>query len=228
MTCSLYLVIETPRAGAFDLLQSATSDDDAPPAFYFHASKFNNPEKSATWKFDSEIVRMHFEDAKPQETHEKIIFLSNNLGIADQIEGCLETIRQNDSLVMARVLTFIDSEILHHTPPDFQDWIDAVAHFTDSMLFVHRSNNNASAIQQLIDRYTNMRYPMETFILGKKNNPWTRILDPTPRRLSHVFDPIELLEDEDLPEHDRYLSRLASGEYKQKVPLPFLNDHISF
>jgi hypothetical protein len=73
-----------------------------------------------------------------------------------------------------------------------------------------------------------MRYPMETFILGKKNNPWTRILDPTPRRLSHVFDPVELLDDEDLPEHDRYLSRLASGEYKQKVPLPFFNDHISF
>ena len=66
-----------------------------------------------------------------------------------------------------------------------------------------------------------MRYPMESFILGKKNTPWARILDPTPRRLSHVFDSGELLDSEELPECDRYLEKLPSGIRARIIPNPF-------
>ena len=47
-------------------------------------------------------------------------------------------------------------------------------------------------------------------------------LDPSPRRISHVFDDPQLLDPEDFPEKDRYLARLPSGERKTN-PINFWN-----
>ena len=55
----------------------------------------------------------------------------------------------------------------------------------------------------------------------KKNTPWARILDPTPRRLSHVFDSSELLDSDELPENDRYLEKLPGGDRARDIPNPF-------
>jgi len=67
-----------------------------------------------------------------------------------------------------------------------------------------------------------MRYPLENIILAKRNNSWSRILDPFPRRISHIFDDIELLDEEDYPENDRYLKKLPSGEHERSIPLIFI------
>jgi hypothetical protein len=69
-----------------------------------------------------------------------------------------------------------------------------------------------------------MRYPLENIILAKRNNSWSRILDPSPRRISHIFDDIELLDEEDYPENDRYLKKLPSGERERSIPLIFANE----
>jgi hypothetical protein len=119
---------------------------------------------------------------------------------------------------MGRFLLFLNAPLLLDPSTHFLNWLDAAAHFTDSMLFTNRNNENSSAIKAIQDRYLDMRFPMESFILGKKSAAWSRILDPTPRRLSHVFDSPDLLETDELPANDRYLERLSTGERVRKIP----------
>ena len=133
----------------------------------------------------------------------------------------LGTLQNNDILSIGRFILFIYSPILLAPPKSFTDWLDGTTHFTDVILFTNRSNDNSAGIKELKDRYKSMCYPLESFILSKKNNPWSRILDPSPRRISHVFDDPQLLDSEDFPENDRYLARLPSGERERQIPLIF-------
>lgn len=217
----LYLVIETPGAGAFSLIETATSEDSPQPHLYIHSLNQSDSKIENTGSFDLENGNVSFSGLNISTGQDNFVFLSNTFQLADQIESFVKLIEEEPEINMGRILTFIDSNILTSPPHQFEEWTDAVSHFSDCVLFVNRTNDNASAIQRVMDRYGNMHYPMETFILGKKNNPWSRILDPTPRRLSHVFDPPELLDSEDLPENDRFLARLATGDRKRRIPLIF-------
>mgnify|MGYP000220844998 CR=1 FL=1 len=147
--------------------------------------------------------------------------LKANLDLADQFEEISLLLEKNSDFSIGKVLFFINSPILLSPPTDFQQWVDACAHFADAMLFIGRNNENAGFIKSYQDRYSTLRYPMESIVLGKKNNPWARILESFPRRISHIFDSPELLETEDQPEMDRYLVRLPSGHRKHTIPLVF-------
>ena len=168
--------------------------------------------------FRSTALELPFKDI---ESSEVFIFLSHNTSLADQIEAILGTLQNNDSLNIGRFILFIYSPILLAPPKSFTDWLDGTTHFTDVILFTDRSNDNSAGVKELQDRYKSMCYPLESFILSKKNNPWSRILDPSPRRISHVFDDPQLLDPEDFPENDRYLARLTSGERERQIPLIF-------
>ena len=217
----LYLVVATPGAGAFSLIESATSEDSPLPNLYSNSSDQLGSKNEKAGSFDVENGNVSFSGVNMSTGQDHFVFLSNTTPLADQIEAFVKLIEEKQEISMGRILTFLDSNILPSPPHQFEEWVDAVSHFSDCMLFVNRTNENASAIQRVIDRYGNMHYPMETFILGKKNNPWSRILDPTPRRLSHVFDAPELLDSEDLPENDRFLAKIATGDRKHRIPLPF-------
>ena len=52
---------------------------------------------------------------------------------------------------------------------------------------------------------------------GKINS----ILNPTVRRISHIFDSPELLEDQEGPLQDPYLVNLANGKREKVIQIPF-------
>jgi len=217
----LHLILETPGCNSYELLKEATMEDSPLPIFYLPREAEVDGKQERHWKKDenSQIfeLSLHGED----QADECFLFLSHKIDLADQIEATIELFNQTDNFSMGRVLFFIHAPLLLEPPEKLIDWIDAGAHFSDAMLFTGRNNENSSCIKTVQDRYYNMRYPMESFILGKKNTPWARILDPTPRRLSHVFDSGELLDSEELPECDRYLEKLPSGIRARIIPNPF-------
>ena len=78
------------------------------------------------------------------------------------------------------------------------------------------------AITQCKERFEAMKYPLQTYILGgKKLGALDAILNTNPRRITHLFDPPDLLEENDSPENDPYLAKLANGKRVRPVPSPF-------
>jgi hypothetical protein len=217
----LHLVLETPGAKAYDILQEATMEDRPLPQFYFPNLSPSCKSEEHTWSLGDNGCDQPLSFNDPLGSPEVFIILSHHISLAHQLEAFVRFQQTNEQIIMGRILLFIHSPVLLEGIDSFQDWVDAVVHFTDAMLFTDRTNENASAIKTLQQRYTTLRYPLENYILSKKNNPWSRILDPTPRRLSHIFDEIELLEPEDYPENDRYLKKLPTGERERTIPLIF-------
>ena len=65
-------------------------------------------------------------------------FYLTKLILADQFEGLLELVNENEELNIGRIITFINSELLKTERKDLADWIDACAHFSDAMCFSNR------------------------------------------------------------------------------------------
>jgi len=213
--------METPRANASGILLEATQEDSPSPEFYFPNSPPEESLNKLTWSLGKKGAEDYLEFNQPLNSPEIFMFLSHEISMADQLETILRFQKSNDQITMGRILLFIYAPVLLEEITSFQEWLDAVVHFSDAILFIDRTNENASAIKTLQERYTSMRYPLENYILAKRNNPWSRILDPSPRRISHIFDDIELLDEDDYPENDRYLKKLPSGERERSIPLIF-------
>lgn len=218
MKNTIHIVMDTPGANALQVLQDATSGDNPPSVFLLHENCADN---EPSWKLTDGGNGLELDKTIRAELSEIFIILSHNLSLPQQIEAVLQFLNKRNDLTMGRFLLFLHSPILLDPPENFPEWLDGVTHFTDVMLFIDRSNDSAGRIKEFQERYRNMHYPMESYILGKKNDSWYKILDPTPRRISHIFDDPELLEPEDLPENDRYLVKLPSGERKRVIPLIF-------
>lgn len=221
MSTTIHIVIETPGANSFQILKDATQEDSPTPKFIFPPESPIEPENNLTWKWSPDRPKVIFPSIESENLNECFLFISNNLDLADQFEEISLVLEKKSNFSIGKVLFFINSPILLSPPTDFQQWVDACAHFADAMLFIGRKNENAGLIKSYQDRYSTLRYPMESIVLGKKNNPWARILESFPRRISHIFDSPELLEPEDQPEMDRYLVRLPSGHRKHAIPLIF-------
>lgn len=221
MSTTIHLVIETPGANSFQILKDATLEDSPTPKFIFPPESTIEPENNLTWKWSPDRPKVIFPSIESENLNECFLFISNNLDLADQFEEISLLLEKNSDFSIGKVLFFINSPILLSPPTDFQQWVDACAHFADAMLFIARNNDNAGIIKSYQDRYSTLRYPMESIVLGKKNNPWARILESFPRRITHIFDSPELLDSEDQPEMDRFLVRLPSGHRKHAIPLIF-------
>ena len=213
--------METPGANASGILLEATQEDYPTPDFYYSNSPASEALNKNTWSLSNEGTQDCLEFNQPLSSPEIFMFLSHEITLADQLEAILRFQKSNVQITMGRFLLFIHAPVLLKEITFFQEWLDAVVHFSDAILFVDRTNENASAIKTLQERYTSMRYPLENYLLAKRNNPWSRILDPSPRRISHIFDDIELLEEEDYPENDRYLKKSPAGERERTIPLIF-------
>ena len=136
-------------------------------------------------------------------------------------ESLTDFIDQQENIEIGRILTFINSDYLIKIDPLLQDWIDGCAHFSDAFCFSNRTNQNAQALSSIIDRYKTMRYPMETFILAKsKAPPIDNILCPVSRRISHIFDPKDLLDLNETPDNDPFLVRQPNGKRIKNLLAP--------
>ena len=151
-------------------------------------------------------------------TVKNIFSFSNQIEFADQIEATIKILDDNQHLKLARIVTFVDCDLLGKE--NMQSWMDGIAHFSDAICFSNRNNINSILLKEYTERYKSMHYPLETFILGK-NISANRIFCPTARRISHVFDSPELLDHDETPDNDPYLCQLPSGYRRTPIPKIF-------
>ena len=216
----LYLVIGTPNSDGISILSKhAEQDKEAKKAQILLPSQ--NPDEicsHSNWKWVEE--NFFFESSADKETEEWFLFLSNQFNLADQFEASLELLDSHNSLELARVISFINCDVLDHK--DIVEWMDGVAHFSDILCFSNRTNANGKKLNELIERYKSMHYPLESIILSKRKSiPLNQILSTIPRRITHIFEPSELLEDNDSPDQDCYLKKLPNGNRCRSIPIIF-------
>ena len=216
----LYLVIGMPNSDGISILSKhAEQDKEAKKAQILLPSQ--NPDEicsHSNWKWVEE--NFFLESSADKETEEWFLFLSNQFNLADQFEASLELINTHSSLELARVISFVNCDDLDHK--DIVEWMDGVAHFSDILCFSNRTNANGKKLNELIERYKSMHYPLESIILSKRKSiPLNQILSTIPRRISHIFEPSELLEDNDSPDQDCYLKKLPNGNRCRSIPIIF-------
>ena len=216
----LYLVIGTPNSDGISILSKhAEQDKEAKKAQILLPSQ--NPDEicsHSNWKWVEE--NFFFESSADKETEEWFLFLSNQFNLADQFEASLELLNTHSSLELARVISFVNCDDLDHK--DIVEWMDGVAHFSDILCFSNRTNANGKKLNELIERYKSMHYPLESIILSKRKSiPLNQILSSIPRRITHIFEPTELLEDNDSPDQDCYLKKLPNGNRCRTIPIIF-------
>ena len=220
MKGTLFLILGTPESKRRTTLAQAVDSNDTTSHFLLPAQLGLNSLTGTHWRWEKK--QFTWEKISNDDIEEWFFFLSNEIDLAEQFEALLSLTQENEDLKIGRILTFINSELLKTDSNDLRNWIDACAHFSDVMLFSHRENDNAGMISNLIERFKNKYYPMETHIIGnKKSPPLNRILTPIPLRVSHIFDPKELLEPEDSAENDPYLASQPNGKRIIPIPLPF-------
>ena len=223
----LYIVIETPDSGAFEFLDISLKDSSEETFFYIPTSK--NTEKGSytaknisLWN-DKETPSFSLKELSQIKLEsESFLFFSPILDISDQFELLIQQIEKEPAFEIGRVISFVNAEELLKGNSILQSWLDATAHFSDALCITNRSNENGKDVGKLLKRYEDMRYPMESYLISKsKKGKIASILNPTPRRISHIFDSPELLEAEDTPWKDPYLSELPNGRREKIIPLPF-------
>ena len=216
----LHLILATPGSSAFAFLSSAFEPVPHSNAFILYPKKETPKEvfPSTTWNWDSKDFK--FQTHNEDKIEEWILFLSNDIEVADQVEAVLRMLSLHPELSMGRILVFLNAQTLAEEE-NLYSWLDGCAHFADAICFSNRENSNGKHVQDCIKRYSSMRYPLETYLLSKKNFPVSSIFNPIARRISHVFDSPELLEQDEIPESDPYLERKANGQRVRNIPLIF-------
>lgn len=224
----LYIVLETPQSGAIEYLINGM--EDSIDKALFHIPKSQNLKREL--KDSNKIV--FWDDENPSSSsielvektkglEELFLFFSPFLDLSDQFESVCLDLKNREELLLSRVISFIDADRLENKDQTFQSWIDATAHFSDVLCITNRKNQNGKSVGDLFKRYENMRYPMETYVISStKRGKIANILNPTTRRISHIFDSSELLESQDTPLSDPYLTKLANGNRQKSIPIPFI------
>jgi hypothetical protein len=216
----LYLVLGVPDSGrraiVQDLIDGGLAEEES--ALTLTSEESHQRSGLTKWRWENNTFGIPEETNESQATHQFLLF-SPYLDIADQIEASLDLLDADDQLTLARILFVVHCGLLEETSPQLQEWHDTCAHFADVALLNRQKGVNRKLIEEFKDRYESMRLPflIENIRKDRIANPAV-ILDPTPRRISQVFDPEEDL-DSDLP--DPYLERLPTGERAKRIPLPF-------
>ena len=213
----LYLVIGTPNSDGISIISRYTEqENEANKAQILLPPQNSDPICShSNWKWVEE--NLFVESSADDEINEWFLVLSNQISLADQFEASLKLINTHSSLEIAKVISFVSCDDLDHK--DIVEWMDGVAHFSDILCFSDRTNANGKKLNELIERYKSMHYPLESIILSKRKSiPLNQILSTIPRRITHIFDPLELLEDNDSPDQDCYLKKMPNGNRSRTIP----------
>lgn len=216
----LYLVIGTPNSDGISMIAKHTEQDIGANKSQILLPPQNSEQifSHYNWKWLQE--NFFFESSANKETEEWFLFLSNQINLADQLEASLELINTHSLLELARVISFVNCDDLDHK--DIVEWMDGIAHFSDILCFSNRTNANSKKLNEFVERYKSMHYPLESITLSKRKSiPLNQILSTIPRRITHIFEPSELLEDNDSPDQDCYLKKLPNGNRCRSIPLIF-------
>jgi hypothetical protein len=216
----LYLVLGAPDSGrraiVQDLIEGGLTEEES--ALTLTNEKSPDGEGFTSWHWENGSFHIPEKTDDTQPSHRFLIF-SPYLDLADQIEASLDLLDSDEGLTLARILFVVHCGLLEEISPQLQEWHDACAHFSDITLLNRQEGINLKLIEEFKARYESMRLPflIENVRKDRIANP-AKTLDPTPRRISQVFDSEEDL-DSDLP--DAYLERLPTGERAKRIPLPF-------
>ena len=222
----LYIILESPGSGGFEFLVNGLNDFNQGFHFLLPESaehKFGPDQReSVTFWSDKKSTNISFNLSKNEGNTDLFLFFSPFINLSDQFESLLSQTDKPSKIEIGRIISFLDANILPEISPQFQLWLDAVAHFSDVLCISNRTNQNGKAVKMIIDRYENMRYPMETYLISQnKKGKLLNILNPTARRITHIFDSPDLLDSEETPQNDPYLKKLANGKREKVVPIPF-------
>ncbi len=216
----LYLVLGAPDSGrraiVQDLIEGGLTEEES--ALSLTNEKSPDGEGLTKWRWENGSFHIPEKTDDTQPSHQFLIF-SPYLDLADQIEASLDLLDSDEGLTLARILFVVHCGLLEETSPQLRDWHDACAHFTDVALLNRREVENNKKIKEFKEHYESMRFPflVENVRKDRIANP-AKILDPTPRRISQLFDPEE---DHDPDYSDSYLDRLSTGERAKPIPMPF-------
>ena len=223
----LYIILESPDSGGFEFLINGLKDfNDQGFHFLLPESTKNkvgpDQKENITFWSDKDSTDLSFNLNENEENTNLFLFFSPYMNLTDQFEYLVDQIDKNAKVQIGRIISFLDANILPEISPQFQLWLDAVAHFSDVLCISNRTNQNGKAVKMIIDRYENMRYPMETYLISQnKKGKILNILNPTARRITHIFDSPDLLDSEETPQNDTYLKKLANGKREKGIPIPF-------
>ena len=216
----LYLVLGAPDSGrkaiVRDLIEGGLTNEES--AQIFTNEMTHDTERVSTWDWENEAIILP-EEAKESTDRHQFLILSPYIDLADQIEASIDLLAIDNELILARILLVVHCGLLEETSPQLRKWHEACLHFTDVVLLNRREGVNQKLIEELKDHYESMHLPvvLEYVRRDRIANP-AKILDPTPRRLTQLF---ETEEDLDLDFIDEYLERLPSGDRAKQIPLPF-------
>ena len=223
----LYIILESPDSGGFEFLIKGLKDfNDQGFHFLLPESTKNkvgpDQKENITFWSDKDSTDLSFNLNENEENTNLFLFFSPYMNLTDQFEYLVDQIDKTAKVQIGRIISFLDANILPEISPQFQLWLDAVAHFSDVLCISNRTNQNGKAVKMIIDRYENMRYPMETYLISQnKKGKILNILNPTARRITHIFDSPDLLDSEETPQNDTYLKKLANGKREKGIPIPF-------
>ena len=224
----LYIILESPDSGGFEFLFNGLKDfNDQGFHFLLPESTKNkvypDQKENITFWSDKVSTNLSFNLNENEENTNLFLFFSPYINLTDQFEYLVDQIDKTAKVQIGRIISFLDANVLPEISPQFQLWLDAAAHFSDVLCISNRTNQNGKAVKMTIDRYENMRYPMEKYLISQnKKGKLLNILSPTARRITHIFDSPDLLDSEETPQNDPYLKKLANGKREKLVPIPFL------
>jgi hypothetical protein len=215
-----------------DLVEGLSGDDR--PGFLFSATEAPDPWDGkfpdlGRWTLGPENAVEA--EMPPGATHVFILF-DGRLNPVDQVEGLKSWL--GDRLAeVARVLCVVNCKLVE-THPKLVAWYEACIHFSDVVLLNQREGVPNKWIGDFKARFQDKFYPclFEFVKDGRVKNP-ALVLDPVPRRVSHVFDEQEwIAEDEEDDEEeaedgdevpmklaeDFYLERRNGGRRVHEIP----------
>ena len=219
----LYLILGDPDSGRREILRDILCEGLSGDAGGLALTPEKEPQEPdfANWRWENDAFRLPDEAFAPEVSHLFLIF-SPALDPADQVESAFALLSSKDDLALGRILLVVHCGLLEDASPDLKDWHDACAHFADVALLNRREGVSNRTVKDFEERYRAMRYPFLVELVRKNRvaNP-ARILDPTPRRISQAFDPLEDQKPDDTYSIDPYLERLPGNERAKPIPTPF-------
>lgn len=236
---NLYIFLGTPDCGRRAILADLIRDGLTGETTVYIAEPERNADAEKplaglpattlrSWKFDAENT---IDLGELHDAGDNAVFLTDGEDDpVDQIEAVAVLAKRLDWHV-TRVVTIVDCRFASAVSAS-ADWFAACIHFSDVALLTNRGDVSNAWTKEFIDGYKKECFPC-LFELVKKNrvdNP-ARVLDPTPRRMTMLFDeqdPIYDIEfdEENLPEEpfdlvaptDPYLETTESGDRKIVIP----------
>ncbi len=219
----LYLILGAPDSGRREIVRDIMSEGLCGDACGLALTPEEGPQEPdfATWHWENNAFRLPDETAAP-EVSRLFLILSPALDLAEQVEAALALLASRDDLALGRILLVVHCGLLKDASPELHYWHDACAHFADVALLNRREGVSNRTVKDFEERYRAMRYPFLVELVRKNRvaNP-VRVLDPTPRRISQAFDPLEDHKPDDTSSLDPYLERLPGNERAKPIPTPF-------